>query len=88
MSLSKPEAGKFCISTALNKYLPDFKDKILLLESYGGTFTQMEAEKCTPIMENLVQRIVGKDLPIAVTKDIGHGTNAKGILIGQELHFR
>lgn len=50
-----------------------------------GTFTQMEAEKCVPDMEMLVKKFAGEKLPIAVTKDIGHGTDAKGILIGREL---
>lgn len=38
-------------------------------------------------MEVLVQRMVGKELPIAVTRDIGHGTDAKGIMIGQKRYF-
>ncbi|MBE5865317.1 MAG: LD-carboxypeptidase [Lachnospiraceae bacterium] len=52
-----------------------------------GTFTQMEAEQCTPDAETLVKRIAGDELPIAVTKDIGHGTNSKAIIIGQEIHL-
>lgn len=52
-----------------------------------GTFTQMDAEVCVPNIETLVKKIVRKDLPIAVTKDIGHGTDAKAIVIGQELHL-
>ena len=52
-----------------------------------GTFTEMEAEKCIPTVETLVKEIAGKDLPIAVTRDIGHGTNSKGIIIGKELHL-
>jgi len=52
-----------------------------------GTFTEMEEKKCTPSVVELVQRIVGKDMPIAVTKDIGHGTDAKAILIGHEYIF-
>lgn len=50
-----------------------------------GTFSQMEAEECTPTIETLIQQMVRKDLPIAVTRDIGHGTDAKGILVGQEI---
>ncbi len=50
-----------------------------------GTFTEMETEKCTPAIETLVKRIAGKDLPIVVTRDIGHGTDSKGIIIGQEI---
>ena len=53
-----------------------------------GTFTEMESEKCTPGIETLVKKIVGKELPIAVTKKIGHGTDAKGILIGGELTLK
>lgn len=52
-----------------------------------GTFTQMEAEQCTPDVETLVKRIVRNELPIAVTKDIGHGTDAKAIIIGQKMHL-
>ncbi len=50
-----------------------------------GTFTQMSAEKCIPSVEALVCEIAGKYLPVAVTEDIGHGTNSKGIVIGKEL---
>ena len=50
-----------------------------------GTFTEMEQKNCQPTIETLVKRIVGEDMPIAVTRDIGHGTDAKGIVIGQEL---
>lgn len=50
-----------------------------------GTFSEMQENGYEPTIETLVQRIVGKDLPIAVTRDIGHGTDAKGILIGEEM---
>ncbi|MBO5097491.1 MAG: LD-carboxypeptidase [Agathobacter sp.] len=50
-----------------------------------GTFSEMQENGYEPTIETLVQRIVGKDLPIAVTRDIGHGTDAKGILIGEEI---
>ena len=53
-----------------------------------GTFTEMEKEECIPTIETLFKRVVGKELPIAVTKDIGHGTDSKGILIGRELYMR
>lgn len=52
-----------------------------------GTFTEMETEKCIPTVETLVKEIAGKDLPIAVTGDIGHGTDSKGIVIGRELYL-
>jgi len=52
-----------------------------------GTFIEMEQEKCLPTVEMLVKRIVGNDLPIAVTRDIGHGTDSKGIVIGKEIYF-
>ena len=52
-----------------------------------GTFTEMEKAKCIPDLETLVKRIAGKDIPIAVTKDIGHGADSKGIIIGQEIYI-
>ena len=52
-----------------------------------GTFTEMEEKNCKHRMKELVQRIVRADMPIAVTKDIGHGTDAKAIIIGKEYRF-
>jgi muramoyltetrapeptide carboxypeptidase LdcA involved in peptidoglycan recycling len=52
-----------------------------------GTFTEMEKECCLPTVETLVKRIVGEDLPIAVTRDIGHGIDSKAIVIGEELYL-
>lgn len=102
------------LKLAGTEYMPDLHNKILLLESYGGTvpqmetylcqlkqlgafdkvagvllgtFTQMEAENCVPDIGALVQKFVRKDLPLAVTRDIGHGTDSKGIIIGRELHL-
>lgn len=102
------------LKLAGTEYMPDLIDKILLLESFGGTvakmetylcqlqqmgvfdkvtgiilgtFTEMETEKCIPTIETVVKKIVGEDLPIAVTRDIGHGTDSKGIMIGQEIYL-
>lgn len=99
------------LKLAGTEYMPDFQDKILLLESRSGqvpqmetflsqlqqlgtfhkisgillgTFTQMEAEQCEPTIIELVKSYVGNDMPIAVTKDIGHGKDAKAIIIGKE----
>ena len=52
-----------------------------------GTFTEMEEKKCVPGMKELVKRFVDEDMPIAITKDIGHGTDAKAIVIGKEYNF-
>lgn len=52
-----------------------------------GTFTKMEEEEAIPTMIELVKRYAGTELPIAKTPEIGHGTNAKGIMIGQEMKF-
>lgn len=53
-----------------------------------GTFSEMEDNRYEPDMKTLVQRIVGKELPIAVTRDIGHGTDAKAIVIGEKIELR
>lgn len=97
------------------EYMPNFDNKILLLESYGGTiaqmntylnqlqqlgafdkingvllgtFTQMESENIVPTMEMIIKEYVRSDTPIAVTRDIGHGTDSKGIVIGDRMLFK
>ena len=52
-----------------------------------GTFTEMERENSTPTLEVLVKRVVGDDMPIAMTREIGHGMDSKGIVIGKELYL-
>lgn len=52
-----------------------------------GTFTEMEREKYMPSIETLVKNIVRDDMPIIKTENIGHGTDSKAILIGQEICF-
>lgn len=50
-----------------------------------GTFTEMDARKCMPDIVQLVKKYTGSAVPIAVTGQIGHGTDSKGIVIGEEL---
>lgn len=103
------------LKLAGTEYMPEFRDKILLLESCGGTvarietymwqlkqlgafdkvngillgtFTQMEKEKCIPTVYTILKRIVGDKLPIAMTKEIGHGTDSKAIVIGKEYNLK
>lgn len=52
-----------------------------------GTFTQMEKENCFPDVIMLLKKFIREDLPVAVTKNIGHGTDSKGIIIGNEMFF-
>jgi muramoyltetrapeptide carboxypeptidase LdcA involved in peptidoglycan recycling len=94
-------------------YMPDFENKILLLEAFGGdvdllttlfsqlkqigaftkvngillgTFTYMEENNIDPTVENILKNILKDDkLPIAKTKDVGHGTDSKCIAIGKFL---
>lgn len=47
-----------------------------------GTFTEMQERQSVPSIETLVRKFAGKTLPVAVTGQIGHGTDAKGIWIG------
>lgn len=92
-------------------YMPDFVDKILLLEARSGgvaqmvtylsqlkqmgafnkvsgillgTFTQMMKEDFNPTIYDLIRQYVGEEIPIAYTMQIGHGTDAKAIVIGEK----
>ncbi len=50
-----------------------------------GTFTEMEETDCKPDILTLLKKYVAADIPIAVTKEIGHGVDSKAIVIGQEI---
>lgn len=52
-----------------------------------GTFTEMKVRGCTPDIVELVKQYAGGELPVAVTEEIGHGTDSKGIIIGKELQL-
>lgn len=53
-----------------------------------GTFSEMEKKRYNPTIEELVLSIVPPKLPIAVTRYIGHGTDARAIIIGKEYDLR
>lgn len=50
-----------------------------------GTFSQMEKLCSVPSVVDLLKLYVGKDIPVACTGQIGHGTDSKAILIGKEI---
>lgn len=52
-----------------------------------GTFTTMEKNYCVPDIVTLVKKYVGEDLPIAVTGEIGHGTDSKAVIIGGNINY-
>lgn len=52
-----------------------------------GTFTRMEEMNCSPDIIELVKRYAGTELPLAITNEIGHGANSKGIIIGKEMRL-
>ena len=85
--------GKLLLMEARSGKVPQMIAYLSQLRSCGvfekingillGTFTQMEAEGCRPDMGTLVKSFAGPELPIAVTEEIGHGRNSRGIRIGQ-----
>lgn len=52
-----------------------------------GTFTQMEKECCSPTIIELMKQYAGEACPIIKTDQIGHGTDSKGIIIGEEMSW-
>ena len=47
----------------------------------------MEAKDCEPDMLSLVRLFAGTKMPIAQTREIGHGNDAKAIWIGREIEI-
>ncbi len=52
-----------------------------------GTFTNYEKGDHTLSVFDLLKMHISKELPVASTSDIGHGHNAKAIMIGKEYSF-
>lgn len=89
--------GKILLLEALGGGVPQMTTYLNQLKQMGvfqktagillGTFTNMEKEGCFPTITDLVKRYAGEEIPIAYTPEIGHGMNAKGVVIGQELRL-
>lgn len=89
--------GKILLLESLNGGVAKTETYLAQLQQLGafdkvsgiilGTFTELEREKSTPTLEVLVKRVVGDDMPIAMTREIGHGMDSKGIVIGKELYL-
>lgn len=52
-----------------------------------GTFTAMEMQRQSPSMETLVLQMTPDRLPVAKTRFVGHGPDARAIPLGQTLCF-
>ncbi len=52
-----------------------------------GTFMVMEAENSNPDIIELVKKCAGESVPIAKTREIGHATDSKAIVIGEYMRF-
>ena len=52
-----------------------------------GTFTAYEKADLEYSVYDLLKMHISDDLPVACTRDIGHGHNSKAIYIGKEMTF-
>ena len=79
------DVGKMTTYLTQYKQLGVFKKvKGILL----GSFTEMEREKYTPDIIELITSIIDDpNLPIAKTNQIGHGQDSKCIVIGEHQSF-
>ena len=50
-----------------------------------GTFTEMEKNGYAPSVEELIKQYVNEKTPVAKTREIGHGKDAKAVRIGAEI---
>lgn len=87
--------GKILFLEGLHGTIPQMVTYLNQLQQMGvfrqvrgillGTFIEMEEARCVPTMADLVKQYAGTAIPIAKTKEIGHGSNSKGIVIGKEI---
>ena len=89
--------GKLLLLEACSGRVPQMVTYLSQLQALGafdkvggillGTFSQMEKEGCQPEIIPLLQHFAGKELPIAVTGEIGHGPDARAIWIGERFQL-
>lgn len=92
-----PLEDKILLLEALGGEVPQMTTYLSWLKQLGafekvkgiilGTFTAMEDKACAPDMVTMVKEYANPETPIVVTKDIGHGDNAKAIFIGKEIEI-
>ena len=90
--------NKILLLEALGGEVPQMTTYLAQLKQLGafqkvkgiiiGTFTAMEKNHCVPDIVTMIKEYAYSETPIAVTKDIGHGDNAKAILIGKEIEIK
>lgn len=90
--------GKILLLEALNSTSAQVTTYLCQLKQLGafekvngillGTFTRLDTEIYVPSVEELIQKIAGKDIPVARTMQIGHGTDSKCIYIGKYLKLQ
>ena len=89
--------GKILLLEARSGQVPQMVSCLSQLKSMGvfenirgillGTFSEMERENCRPDMPSLVEQFTPPSLPIACTRDIGHGADACAISIGENIRI-
>lgn len=87
-----PLEGKLLLLEALGGEVPQMVTYLSQLKQLGafekvngvllGTFSMMEAKGAVPDISELVRWYAGTELPIARTREIGHGMDAKAVRIG------
>ena len=90
--------NKILLLEALGGEVPQMTTYLAQLKQLGafekingillGTFTAMEQNQCIPDIITLVKEYAHPETPIAVTRDIGHGDNAKAIVIGKKIEIK
>ena len=90
--------GKILLLESLNATSPQVMTYFCQLKQLGvfekingillGTFTRLDSEIFVPSVEEIAQKVVGRDIPIARTMDIGHGADAKCVYVGEKMKFR
>lgn len=90
-------SGKLLLLEALGGEVPQILAYFSQLKQMGvfdkisgvilGTFTKMEQLHCRPSVWELLLPYVGSHLPVIQTKEIGHGTDSKAIVIGDYRKF-
>lgn len=90
--------GKVLLLESYSGRIPQMITYLSQLEQMGvfekiggiilGTFTELDKQDGAIAITELIKQYAGAELAIIKTKEIGHGADSKGIVIGEEVNFR
>jgi muramoyltetrapeptide carboxypeptidase LdcA involved in peptidoglycan recycling len=78
-------------NSQMTNYLSHLKQLGVFDQIHGlvlGTFSELETCVGMPQMKDLIAEYIDENLPLAMTREVGHGADSKAIRIGEKMNLK